>query len=63
MSGNKSIKSPCINLCSLDDKDICIGCYRSGAEITIWGRSTPEEQRQILIKVQERERNSPFYSE
>ncbi|MFT2109710.1 DUF1289 domain-containing protein [Marinomonas sp. 2405UD68-3] len=57
------VVSPCTNVCSLDDDDICIGCYRTGGEITKWGRASIAEQKEILEKVKEREKNSPFYSE
>ncbi|MEX1032521.1 MAG: DUF1289 domain-containing protein, partial [Cellvibrionaceae bacterium] len=31
------VKSPCISICLLDEEDICVGCYRSGSEISRWG--------------------------
>jgi len=30
------LDSPCIRKCCLDNNDICMGCYRSLAEITQW---------------------------
>jgi predicted Fe-S protein YdhL (DUF1289 family) len=41
-------ESPCIRLCTLDDDDICVGCYRSMAEICAWGSAANDERRQIL---------------
>jgi len=65
MSDQKSseapVKSPCVSICALDDEDICIGCYRSGQEITQWGRATEEERRAIMQKVIEREKQSNNY--
>ncbi|MEO9655007.1 DUF1289 domain-containing protein [Marinomonas sp.] len=58
----QTIKSPCVNLCSLNDEDICIGCFRTGREITRWGRLTQREKRDVLIKVRKRESQSPFVS-
>ncbi|MGR0278580.1 DUF1289 domain-containing protein [Marinomonas dokdonensis] len=58
----KTVKSPCVNLCSLNDEDICIGCFRTGQEITRWGRLTQREKRDVLIKVRKRESQSPFVS-
>jgi len=29
----KDVKSPCINVCELDDNNVCIGCNRSIEEI------------------------------
>lgn len=48
MSGEQPVKSPCVYVCSLDERDICIGCQRSGAEITEWGRASNERRRDIL---------------
>ena len=56
----KSIASPCVNICYLDDHNICQGCYRSGEEITTWMRLDNEGRKQVLAKVQERELASPF---
>jgi predicted Fe-S protein YdhL (DUF1289 family) len=40
--------SPCISVCALDDGDVCIGCYRSAAEITDWFMASAEEKRAII---------------
>lgn len=46
--------SPCVHVCALDDDDICIGCQRSGAEITRWGRMDSAERRAVLERCRER---------
>ena len=46
--------SPCCGICALDDDDICIGCLRSGVEITHWGREDAEGKRAILSNVEAR---------
>ena len=51
-----AVKSPCVFVCSLDDNDICIGCQRSGAEITEWGRFSNERRREILRQCEARAR-------
>ena len=43
----KNIKSPCINNCQLNNRKICIGCYRSIPEITSW--STASETKKAYI--------------
>lgn len=48
--------SPCCGVCALDDDDICIGCLRSGVEITQWGRENADGKRAILQNVEERYR-------
>jgi predicted Fe-S protein YdhL (DUF1289 family) len=42
------VESPCVRNCCLDDKEICLGCFRSIAEIMLWGSATDEEKREIL---------------
>jgi hypothetical protein len=32
--------SPCINVCSLDDRGVCRGCFRTLADIADWTRMT-----------------------
>ncbi|MBT9531588.1 MAG: DUF1289 domain-containing protein, partial [Pseudomonas sp.] len=41
---------------ALDEADICIGCQRSAAEITRWGRMDNAERRQVLLRCAERAR-------
>ncbi len=37
-------QSPCIRACTLDtDTDICLGCYRTLAEITAWSSYGPRK--------------------
>lgn len=50
----KPLASPCINVCALDDADICTGCQRSAAEITRWMRMDNAERRQVLARCVER---------
>ena len=56
----KPIKSPCVNVCYLNDQDICQGCYRSGQEISGWMRMDNDQRRAVYAKVAEREAASPF---
>lgn len=48
------VPSPCVDICALNDDDVCIGCYRSGDEITTWGKMSNDEKKQTLQKVRER---------
>ena len=48
------VKSPCIEVCSLDDQDMCIGCYRTANEIIEWFSASDERKRIILSAVNER---------
>ena len=56
MSGAATIASPCVNVCRLDERRLCIGCRRSIEEITAWGRLDDEGRRRVLRAVAERER-------
>ncbi len=44
----KPVKSPCVSLCALDIDDVCMGCQRTGQEISRWGKMTNEERREVL---------------
>lgn len=48
------VKSPCVSVCALDDDNICIGCQRTGEEITRWGRMNNDEKRAVLRLCHER---------
>ncbi len=52
------VKSPCVAICALDENDVCIGCYRTGHEITQWGEMDNEQKREVLKKVAVREQDS-----
>lgn len=56
MDDTTPVRSPCVFVCSLGDDDICIGCHRSGAEITEWGRVSNERRRAILRQCETRAR-------
>lgn len=49
MEHERPVASPCVQVCALDDDDICIGCQRNVAEITRWGRMDNTERRQVLL--------------
>jgi predicted Fe-S protein YdhL (DUF1289 family) len=46
--------SPCINVCTLDARGLCVGCLRSGEEIGRWMAMSAEEQWQLLEVLEER---------
>jgi len=45
------IESPCLRKCTLDDDDVCVGCYRRIDEICAWGGASDAERRLILEQV------------
>lgn len=50
----KPLPSPCVNICALDDDDVCTGCQRTAQEITQWRRVDNAERRAILQRCHER---------
>ena len=50
----RPVASPCVNICALDDDDLCTGCQRTVAEITRWSRMTNPERREVLALCHER---------
>ncbi|MFY8328552.1 DUF1289 domain-containing protein [Pseudoalteromonas sp. ZZD1] len=40
--------NPCIRCCCLDDKDTCIGCFRTLDEILNWHNASTEQKIQII---------------
>ncbi len=59
--GTAPVRSPCVGLCSLDEQDLCIGCQRTGQEITRWGRMTDAERRAVLGRCEERARRQGLW--
>lgn len=54
VDSERPVRSPCVNVCALDDHDLCIGCQRTAEEITRWGRMSNEERRRVLALAVER---------
>jgi predicted Fe-S protein YdhL (DUF1289 family) len=48
------VESPCIQVCTLDENDMCKGCFRTKNEIMLWTRMTHDGQREILRRCRER---------
>ncbi len=45
---NSTINSPCVRNCCLNEKDVCLGCFRHINEIIGWQAFTEEEKIVIL---------------
>ncbi|WP_100641409.1 DUF1289 domain-containing protein [Marinobacter salexigens] len=56
MAAEEKVRSPCVSICALDERDICIGCQRTGDEILHWTSMTNRERQAVLENVAERER-------
>lgn len=51
----EDVSSPCVSICALNDEDVCVGCYRTGTEITQWWSMDNSEKQQTIEKAKERE--------
>lgn len=56
LSDIQFVPSPCVSVCALDEDDVCVGCYRTGMEISQWGRMTVEKQRLVVERSHQRMR-------
>ena len=50
----RPVASPCVNICALDERDVCTGCQRSVAEIARWSKMDDDERRAVLVMCHER---------
>ena len=49
------IKSPCVNICKVDSETrLCIGCYRSIDEISVWKSLSEYEIENIISELESR---------
>ena len=51
--------SPCVNICTLDEENVCMGCLRRLEEIIAWGTMSGEEQWAL---VEDLRRRSPRHT-
>jgi uncharacterized protein len=46
------VDSPCIKLCTIHPVErLCIGCYRTIEEITVWSRLSPDVRQTIMAEL------------
>ena len=46
--------SPCVDICRLDERGLCIGCRRTIEEISEWPRAGEARRREILHAIAQR---------
>lgn len=51
----RPVRSPCIGVCALDEKDLCVACRRSGMEIAEWGVLSEDEKKSVWALIRQRE--------
>jgi predicted Fe-S protein YdhL (DUF1289 family) len=58
MSSNPdSLSTPCTRNCCLTDDDICLGCFRSINEITLWTEVDDNIRQEFLNNADSRKRH------
>jgi predicted Fe-S protein YdhL (DUF1289 family) len=50
----RSVPSPCVRNCCLDEENVCMGCYRTMSEICAWHDAPDGEKIEILIRSRSR---------
>ncbi len=46
------VDSPCIKICTIHPVErLCIGCYRTIEEITVWSRLSPDARATIMSEL------------
>jgi len=51
------VQSPCVNVCELNDQDLCVGCLRTLDEIGRWSGADAHERLVILDAIAKRTNN------
>ena len=57
---SKPPESPCISICSLDQNDVCEGCFRTSNEIADWFAADDDRKREILEASPPRRKDAGF---
>ncbi|HUE91047.1 DUF1289 domain-containing protein [Pseudomonas sp.] len=55
------VDSPCRRQCCLDERDICLGCGRTLAEILEWGQADSPRRRAICTAAEARLQQRPGF--
>jgi predicted Fe-S protein YdhL (DUF1289 family) len=58
LSNQRYVKSPCVNICALNEQGVCTGCFRTGDEISNWGLMSSPEKLDVLRRVAIREQRA-----
>ncbi len=58
MTLESQVTSPCSSICSLNEDDVCIGCYRTRSEIRDWLHMPGSQKREVLRLCSQRSQES-----
>ena len=56
------IVSPCQNVCKIEN-DVCIGCFRTLSEISVWSRLSDDKRTKIMESLKKEALRSPHRAE
>lgn len=48
------IHKPCIRRCSLNEEEICLGCFRTFDDMLRWNKASIEEKQEMLNLAEQR---------
>ena len=51
---DQAVTSPCTSICTLNDEDVCEGCYRTAKEIQDWRYLNNDQRQDVLVLCGER---------
>jgi predicted Fe-S protein YdhL (DUF1289 family) len=49
-----AVPSPCVDICRLDARGLCIGCRRTIQEISEWASASEARRREIISELARR---------
>ena len=55
---DRTVPSPCVAICTIDDEGLCVGCQRNMDEIREWIILSRDEKLAVLDLVAERRENA-----
>lgn len=45
----RPVRTPCVQVCAIDaDSGLCLGCFRTLAEIAAWSRLSDDEREGVM---------------
>ncbi len=51
-----NINRPCIRKCSLNEDEICLGCFRSYSDMLAWNKASTQDKKEMLKKAEMRKK-------
>ncbi|MFT3930305.1 MAG: DUF1289 domain-containing protein [Spongiibacteraceae bacterium] len=55
MRVNAGVQSPCVSICRLDERKLCVGCWRTLEEIAGWSKMNDQQKQSVLNSCAQRQ--------